>query len=916
MDQQSNFLDTLASQIINDCGFNFSNITVVLPNKRARLFLLEALKSQSTETFFAPEIISIEELISKMSEVDVLSNIELLFEFYEVYKSNTPKDAQQDFEQFGNWAKMLLQDFNEIDRYLLKPEHVFDYLKDIDDINHWSVKAEDRTTLIENYLTFWDCLPTYYKAFTKHLNEQNIGYQGWAYRKAVDKLNDFIALNESTTFYFAGFNALNQAEEIIIQTLLKNGLAKVFWDADQTFLNDSFHEAGYFARKIKQNWSYYTSHPYEWIFDEFSQTKNIEIISTPKSVGQAKIVGSIIENIQQTTPNLQKTAVVLSEENLLIPVLYALPHEVSSLNITMGYDSKTNPVQLFFAKLFKMQVHALNRGKKPVFYHKEVIDVLAHSLVEHLADSKLIVEEINRKNLSFFSIERLDAFKTANDFLLQIIKPWSNDALELITRLEWIVFALRDYLRNEKDDVSLTFLHAFHQVLVQIKNYQLKYKVIENAQQFWDIYKQVADLAEVSFEGEPLEGLQIMGVLESRVLDFENVIITSLNEGKFPAGKSSNSFIPYDVKHELGLPTFKEKDAIYTYHFYHLLQRAKNIYLLYNSDSEGLDAGERSRFITQLILEPQPKHQVKVSNYFAKSPEKISELMFVEKTALLSERLHEIATVKGFSPSAIGNYMRNPMQFYMQRVLGIREVEEVEENIALNTLGTIIHNSLEHLYLPYLHRRLTIEMIDEMLAKSEEEIILQFNENYSDASDRQGKNLLAFEVAKRHIYLFLQAEKEQLIQDDEVEIIGLEESLQTTINDERLPYPIVLSGIADRIEIRNGILRIIDYKTGKVDLNQVQIKTLAHITQDLKFEKAIQLLIYGLMYKGKTNLPVQVGIYSFKNRKAGYLMFGLKQDKILEEYITNDILDGFQTELVSLLVEILNPEYAFEEIER
>src|SRR5690606_13907749 len=239
---------------------------------------------------------------------------------------------------------------------------------------------------------------------------------------------------------------------------------------------------------------------------------------------------------------------------------------------------------------------ALNRGKKSTYYHKEVTDVLAHSLVEFWADSKAMVDEINRRNLSFFSMDNLETTQSANEFLQWIVEPWNNNAIEIIERLEQLVFALRDYKRTEKDDVSLTFLFAFHQVLNQIKNYQLNYQVIENAQQLWTIYKQTADLAEVSFEGEPLEGLQVMGVLESRVLDFENVIITSLNEGKLPAGKSSQSFIPHDVKRELGLPTYKEKDAIYTYHFYHLLQRAKNFYLLYNSDSEGLDAGEKSRF--------------------------------------------------------------------------------------------------------------------------------------------------------------------------------------------------------------------------------------------------------------------------------------------------------------------------------
>src|SRR5690606_6192289 len=210
-------------------------------------------------------------------------------------------------------------------------------------------------------------------------------------------------------------------------------MAKIYWDTDEAFLNDTDHGAGYFARRIKQNWSYYKSHPYDWIVDEFKQSKNIEIISTPKSVGQAKIVGSIVEELQRSNSNLQKTAVVLSEENLLIPVLYALPNTVASLNVTMNYDSKSNPIQLFFAKFFKMHVNALNRGKnKAAFYHKEVLDVLSHSLIENLAASKGTVHEINKRNLSFFDFEKLDFVENNNKFLQLIMKNWNADVLEII----------------------------------------------------------------------------------------------------------------------------------------------------------------------------------------------------------------------------------------------------------------------------------------------------------------------------------------------------------------------------------------------------------------------------------------------------------------------------------------------------
>lgn len=912
--ETTTFLDKLAAEITAAHPSGFSSVVIVLPNKRARLFLYEAFKKAADTTFFAPEIISIEDLIANIANVHVLNAVELLFEFYEIYKQVTPVAEQQDFEQFSNWAKMLIQDFNEIDRYLLKPSHVFDYLKNIDDINHWSVQAEKRTNLIDAYITFWDQLPNYYAKFSEHLQRNKIAYQGMAYRLAVGLIDDFVTIHQSKKFYFAGFNALNQAEEQIIQTLLKNNMAKVFWDTDEVFLTDVAHSAGYFARKIKQNWSYYKSHPYEWIVNEFNQTKNIKIISTPKSVGQAKIVGALVEKLQTKNANLQKTAIVLAEENLLIPVLYALPHSVTSLNVTMSYDSKSNPVQLFFGKLFKMHVNAINRNAvSPVFYHKEVVDVFSHPLIEQAAHSKTVVDEINKRNLSFFKLTKLDFIQSENTFLQKLIKPWTDDVSAIIARLEELVFDIRQNLRADHDHVSLTFLHAFYQVLNQIKNYQLTYGVIENAAQFVNMYKQVADIAEVSFEGEPLEGLQIMGVLESRVLDFENVIITSVNERKFPAGKGMNSFIPHDVKMELGLPTFKEKDAIYTYHFYHLLLRAKNIYLLYNSNSEGLDAGEQSRFITQLLLDPQPKHDITVNNYFAKAPESVMEPLSITKTELLQERLKDIATTKGFSPSALGNYMRNPMQFYMQRVLGIRELDEVEENIALNTLGTIIHGALENLYKPYVSVELRVEHLQKMLLQYEAEVDHQFKINYSENADKQGRNLLAFEVAKRNVQQFLLFEKKLIEDGDKVTVISLEQNLETVLTDATLPYPVKLSGIADRIEIRNNVVRIIDYKTGKVDVNQVKIGGVVGITGDLKYEKAIQLLIYGLMYKNTSDMPLQVGIYSFKNQKEGYMLFGLKQEKLHYEFITDAILHEFKAELILLLNDVLNRDTAFVE---
>lgn len=910
------FLSRLALQIKEDFPIDLNGLTVVLPNKRAKVFLLEHLKAQYNTPVFAPEILSVEDLIQDISEIRAIDSIELLFEFFNVYKTIVEPVRQQDFDHFANWAKMLLQDFNEVDRYLLSPDHVFSYLKDIEDIKHWSLDLEKRTELIENYLEFWKMMPVYYSALYSYLKDKRIGYQGLIYREAVSKHLDFIGKTKEHKYYFAGFNALNAAEEVIFQSFLEHGVGKVFWDIDETFLNDPYHDVGLFLRRIKKSWKYYKTNPFEWIVNEFKAPKNIHIIQTPKTVGQAKIVGGLVDAIAKEHGSLDRTAVVLGEEQVLMPVLYSLPDSVSSLNITMGYDGKSNPVQIFLNKLFKLHLNALKRNKNSVvFYYREVLDVLTNPVVAPFLNAEKIVDEINLKNLTFFRLERFDVLELKENRLRTLLfTPWEKTPLEVLDLLLEVVLELKMQLGvdSEEEKLSKTFLYSSFQLLNRLKSYCEKYDVVESLDTLYAIYKQIMDLAAVSFEGEPLQGLQIMGVLESRVLDFENVIITSVNEGKFPAGKSQNSFIPYDVKRELGLPTYKEKDAIYSYHFYHLLLRAKNVYLLYNSQAEGLDAGERSRFLTQLEIEKSKHHYLKHETYSAYLPEKAYEPIEIAKSSLLKERLEEVATGKGFSPSSLTNYLRNPIQFYMQRVLGIREVEEVEESVALNTLGTIIHQVLENLYLPYVGKNLTLHDVEQMQKLADVEVEKQFELEYNSDKDKLGRNLLAFEVAKRHVFHFFEEEKNGLKKGDEVRIIALETELTYLLEHKDLPYAVKLFGFVDRIEERNGVIRVIDYKTGKVEANQVRLSEWEGMALELKNDKSIQLLCYALMYFDSCkNKPLEAGIYSFKNRKEGFLFFGMKEGRAVDTLITEDVVRNFKEELVQLLLTILNPDEAF-----
>ena len=916
------FLDKLSSELIKNHGNSLSGITIVLPNKRARIFLIEALKRQLDKTVFAPEIISIEDFVQDVSGIRSIDTIELLFEFYSVYLGITPKEKQQPFETFANWAKTLLQDFNEIDRYLLNPKHVFSYLKDIEDIKHWSVDVNNRTTMIDNYLEFWKLLPDYYSSLYSHLINKGTGYQGLIYREAVENINHFSNAFSKEQLIFAGFNALNAAEEKIIQHLLSSGQAKIYWDIDNAFLNDPYHDAGLFIRRFKKDWKQYTSQPFEWITDEFSQSKNINIIGTPKTVGQAKIAGEIIEQIQDSGQTLNKTALVLSEENMLIPILYSLPLGVGSLNITMGYNSKNNPAQILVQKLFKLHTNALNRNRNSyTLYYREVLDILTHPLVEPYSGAARLIEVINKNNMTFFSHSRLlELHPGATPFFKLLFERWDITTGEILQRLSDIILSVKSFLStdDEEDKISKAFLYSLFKVINKLINYHEAHPQMDSLEVLQSVYKQVIDLAEVSFEGEPLSGLQIMGVLESRVLDFDNVIITSMNEGKFPAGKTQNSFIPYDVKRELGLPTYKEKDAIYSYHFYHLLLRAKNIYLLYNTESEGLDAGERSRFLTQLEIEKKPAHNLVSGIYNAHLPDKAYMPMVVPKSGKVMERLKEIATGKGFSPSALTSYIRNPIQFYYQRILRINEVDEVEESIALNTLGTIIHGTLEELYKPYLDKFLSEQTIAAMAALADDEVMRQFVMVYKEGEIKKGRNLLAFEVAKRNVHNFLKLEKKLLAEGDTVKIIALEETFERWLEDDSLPYPVKISGNIDRIEQRNGRIRIVDYKTGKVEKGNLTLKSWEGLTDDIKNEKIIQLLTYVFMYEPfADSLDTEAGIISFKNMKGSFMNFSYKDsyDKAAKgmDVITSELMDAYKKELLVLIKNILNTELAFEE---
>jgi len=475
------------------------------------------------------------------------------------------------------------------------------------------------------------------------------------------------------------------------------------------------------------------------------------------------------------------------------------------------------------------------------------------------------------------------------------------------------VLVLKDAI--SENEIQRVVLFELYKLFEEVKALHQKFPHITGVKTVQRLYSEMTSMATVDFEGEAYGGLQIMGILETRVLDFENIIMTSVNEGIIPSGKSNTSFITYDLKKEFGLPSYFEKDAIYTYHFYRLLQRAENVYLLYNNHSEGLNAGEKSRFLLQMEIDNLPNHKIEKIAIAPKIEMEPHTPKTIEKTEAVMVRLKEIAG-KGFSPSALTSYIRNPLDFYFQKILRLSEFEEIEETVAANTLGTIVHDTLEVFYKPFEGEMLTSEKLTILKTHISEEVTLQFQKTFKGGSFNKGKNLIIFEVAKRYVSNLIDLDLSEIEAGNEIKILKIEEKMTINIDIPELDFPVDLGGKVDRVDSYNGQVRIIDYKTGKVEQRQLSIVDWEEITYDYKFSKAFQVLAYATMMREDAQYDeIEAGIISFKNMGGRFLKFAIKENgsRNKNHIINDEIVNEYMTRLKILILEICNAEIPFTE---
>ena len=880
----------------------------ILPSKRAVAFLKRILVNQSKKAYFSPKVLSIEEFIEDVSGLKIYDPLTLQLSCYNAYLKTDAFIEKDSFERFCEWIVPILNDFNEIDRYLIPKKEFFLYQLSVQTLEKWGVKNEP-TPFIKTYLSFWKGLETFYDHVNLTLSQEQVGYQGMVYRKAAEDIEHYILANGTKNHYFLGFNALNKAEQTIFQELLETGNCSVFWDMDSRLLQDNQHAASLFLRNYLENWNFYKNNP-ATIINNPLREKEITIVEAQNDIAQVKYIAQTISSYSQEM--ISKTAIVLADEKLLLPLLYSLPNNLMAVNITMGLPFKDVEEIHFFNIIFDLFI------SPPPFYYKKITQLFLHPWAKIVFENpEKIVSSIQKQNISNISIVDLKTCGGSQN--LESLNLLFNNYTE---RVDDVIVNFQLVLQKIQQSSKLSIfenliISKLKVIFNKLQSLCIQYPFIKSTQALKTIFEQMIASETLDIEGNPEQGLQIMGILETRVLDFENLFLLSANEGKLPSGKTQSSFITQDLKLQFGLPLPPEKDAVFAYHFYHLLYRSNNCTFIYNTQASGLNSGEKSRFLLQLEIEKSKEYKIinQVQTSIIKKENKPNKE--IKKTPEILAKLKEIAE-QGFSPSALLSYIRNPMDFYFERILGIKEIETLEETVAYNTLGTIVHQALENLYKPFINSELNIKSLDECKKRISSEITQQFKNHFKLGDYSKGKNRIIFEVAKQYIENLINYDSQCLKEGHTIKIVAVEERLKTTITLPEIDFPITIKGTVDRIDLYNNELRIIDYKTGKVEQKELNIIDWDLISEDYSYSKAFQVLTYAFLYqKNHSNPKTEAGVISFKNLSAGFMSFQKKEGSRANgtSLIDSEILNSFEPALKKVILEVLNPSIPFTEKE-
>ena len=868
------FLKDCLNQIVASTN-DISKETLIIPNKRASVYIRKHLAETYKKPIWSPDILTIDEWIKKQTDKKIVKGNELVFLFYEIYR-NQEKENAESFNKYMSWAKILLKDFDEVDRYLLQPEAVFRDLRNIKELEDWDM---DRTEIRkigryeEKFLGFWDKILDFYKALNEELKSKNLIYPGRAYKEFAL----FVNTDEYHDLHFIGFNALSAAEQMLIQKLVRAKKAKIYFDIDQFFVENEAHEAGRFFRELQKNWSEIPLKTQVQNHLEKGQ-RNFEIVASADQVAQVNLASQKLMDFKN---ELDQTAIVLADENLIDPLLRSLPDAIEKANITMGLPIRRTSIKNFTDLLFSIQEHLLKFGGKTI-YHKDLNQLLNMPIYlkvlseDERNQAKELQKKILKNNRKFLDLNEvlaeMPAILKENSSIFQ---KWEFQEYEFLKA--YINIASHFLEEKSLSDLEQETLVLLLEILKKLQAFLLEYQNVEIS---YSIFKKLLNEeiagSQIDFLGNPTEGLQIMGILETRLLDFKNLIFVGFNEGTLPSGNYSDSILPKDLKLYHKMPVQADKDAIFAHHFYRLTLRAENIYSIYYTKPDMTSTGEKSRYLKQIQLE-YPKlnsnNIILEKTYKPLDSKVLKKELIIEKNEAYEKSLDEVFQ-KGLSPTAMNTFIRCELDFYYRYILKFKEEEKVEEDIEHSTFGSITHKVLEELYKPIVGEVLTPEFLKECERRIEHETSKEFEHNFGAKGFQYGTNQLAFRVVKEYVQRFLKYEKNYLATQvqDELRIIELEKKMETEFQWEinGKPKLIRFQGLADRIDQVDGVTRIMDYKTGSCDPNKLDFKNdLSKLFYGNNKSFALQVLLYSLMYDGLSSS--RSGILSLKNLNNGFM---------------------------------------------
>ena len=940
------FLKLVAADLYKHTEGNLAHTAVVFPNKRAGLFFNEYLAQESESPIWSPAYVSISELFRSLSPWEVGDPVKLVCELYKIFRRET--QSTETLDDFYFWGEMLISDFDDADKNKVDTDKLFSNLQDlrnimddytfIDDEQEEAIRQffqnfsiERRTALKERFISLWDVLGNIYKGFRESLASQNIAYEGMMYRHVIEHLNvDKLPYEK---YVFVGFNVLNKVEHTLFTQLKDAGKAVFYWDYDEFYMKENrqavTHEAGEF---IRRNLRDFPSPLSGELFKNLSKPKEVHYIASSTENAQARYLPQWIRN-NLTTPE-KETAVVLCNEALLQPVLHSLPAEVKHVNITMGFPLSQTPVYSFLIALLELHTHGFN-FKSGRYTFQSVVTLLKHPYTRQLTGQAELLEKELTRNNRFYP---LPGELGKDEFLTRLFTPLSGN-LNLCIRLsETLQQVAGIYQANtsgteDTDAFNQLYRESLFKAYTTINRFRTLIEEDEltvQSETFRRLLVKVLSATNIPFHGEPAIGMQVMGVLETRNLDFRHLVLLSVNEGQLPKSGGDSSFIPYNLRKAFGMTPIEHKIAVYAYYFYRLLQRAERITLMYNTSSDGLNRGEWSRFMLQFLIEwPHP-----ITRQFleaGQSPQGTSPIT-VEKTPDVMRRMQSLFDVRAnpkakFSPSALNYYLDCPLKFYYRYVAGLSAPDEVSAEIDSATFGSIFHYAAEHIYKDLTtHGKVINKEALETLLRNEVKLQdyvdtafkkLFFNVPQNEKPEYNGVQLINSAVIARYL--------KQLLQNDlryaPFTFIASEMEVDEPI-DIQTPKGVIKSrigGIIDRMDSKDGTLRIVDYKTGGDADTPPHVESL-FIPDKKRSNYVFQTFLYAaIMCRKQPTMKIAPALlYIHRAATETYspvIQMGepRKPKEAVEDFSKYE--KEYRERLQGLLEEIFNPEKSFTQTE-